>query len=1102
MQTIQDSSINVTLEFEVQQAALICITCDVLVSGSTLVFVASGQQLSAVVMVSIKTTQFERSFIQFRFKSASASGLVNIINSSIDTFIVSGCNISGYNYIRSDNNGFVSSQISQPITINISQLQVCVNQPRLLGLKSVSINQVGSETTLCTLCEGSNVIYGICADALLFSQDVGGMLQCVYPFEYTGTQCICVLGYLLNQTVCVNVVENLTDLSRRIDNNYLLNNNNITMLYNKLNLLDKNIVDSYTMISANLTANTNILEQNIISNHSQLNQIIFDNISTLDNRINGNITQLQQSISSNFTAFNYSLTQKIAINMSILENNISSNYSKAESNLAQNTTVLDARIFGNATSLGSYLVNNISTLNNSVLSSLAASSIYLEHQIVNNYTGSDANLQRNTSTLEQRLNGNFSALTNSIINNISALNTTAQNNLKQNSSQIEKYILGNFSKTDLNLLSNTSIIEQRIIGNYSNLGNQMLNSISTLNSQLMQNLKINSSNLEHNIIQNYNFADSKLLSNTSSLQKRVSDNITATNSTLTIINQLLFQLQQQIICTSQYGYSWINGICVLTGCLIYGQVVNNGVCVCANNYILQNDKCVFNTFEIFVSNLFVCTLPILQIQILDLQNITHIVSDMSQGYAFSSGQDITSAYIEVYDNILTNSCHLFQSQNIFNNLKIQIRTQVISGTASIITSVSTIKLYYVIIMSKPGTYLNTTDQLNIVSAYTTFVDIVCLTLNLNIYSTGNFSLVNYASKNISINTFRVLGKYQSTGTVAIIAIYTVFASVHIDYIFFEPEIINIGNCSSYMFSDMQNSTTLFNNILIKILNKSQSTSSVYSNSNLTYQFGGLITNILNSQIKIKQIIFQSQHLISTQYVSRFGIIIGFANQYLNSINIYNLCMDYNIIQSKFVNNMGLIGYSMSEITIYQCSIQLMVYGQQLMFIGLVGKSNSTLAHININNVESSVQIQSENYGSQVSGIIGFLFVLECQIYNTKFSNSIINVSSNTAGLIGQTYQKTLCSNISLIISDTIISNFICGGLSNSGFIGYAWQTNVIIQNSIIDCVELIKTTNSLIVGSNSGSSIITLINSGSKGVNIIHNIVQNNCIVFTSTDGC
>ncbi|CAL6005238.1 Conserved_hypothetical protein [Hexamita inflata] len=1107
-QTIQDSSINVTLEFEVQQAALICITCDVLVSGSTLVFVASGQQLSAVVMVSIKTTQFERSFIQFRFKSASASGLVNIINSSIDTFIVSGCNISGYNYIRSDNNGFVSSQISQPITINISQLQVCVNQPRLLGLKSVSINQVGSETTLCTLCEGSNVIYGICADALLFSQDVGGMLQCVYPFEYTGTQCICVLGYLLNQTVCVNVVENLTDLSRRIDNNYLLNNNSITDLQNIIYFIDQNDSDRQDFVNGQL------------------------------------------------------ITQKNNI-----QKYISSNYSKAESNLAQNTTVLDARIFGNATSLGSYLVNNISTLNNSVLSSLAASSIYLEHQIVNNYTGSDANLQRNTSTLEQRLNGNFSALTNSIINNISALNTTAQNNLKQNSSQIEKYILGNFSKTDLNLLSNTSIIEQRIIGNYSNLGNQMLNSISTLNVNINSNLIVNSSNLEKYIIDNYTIFEQKLLNNISELDQRLFRNVSFSNSQsssnfsnlndslhfaltknqsnleLNILNNFtqsnkdilrntsdldnmiyknvtslnnsiqqanisLIELSNQVNCTNKFGYKYISGSCVLSFCLIAQQSVVNGVCQCSNGFTEIRGSCVQVEQYVSITNDLVCS----QQPFVFIINVSEIPIPqvITSGYIFSSALMVQNAWILIPTDVLT--VPMFQSQVQYNNIRIQIESQSVDG-GSILSNSNTININRVVIQSRGGIISSKKTALNILQGYSSNTVINSLLVDLNIGGQSNISLIQSIQSVANINQYQILGKYVCTGTVAMISITSNSATMVIQNINIKPESYNIGNVSSFLFSYILSSTVNIYNIIILIQKQDGGpllANSIHSDSTYVYQFGGLATCITNTLFQINKSIFQCTQKITTQYISQSGFIVGLVLKNQNQVIISSLCLQYDIIDAVSTNMFGVIGYLQSNLSILKSSIKFSLsgYGTYIGAIGII--QNQLKTYILLNYFSTCVDINLDGAGSQaVGGFIGHYIATNCLIQNSNVINSQIITSKQSAGMIGRIFYTSLQTTDSLSVQNSQLNNILvqctinaAGGLTGAGYYAIVKISNTLICNLKVDSPENVG----FILAFDYGGTTFYFSQSKSKGSNYVRDELQDQqCAELnsqTSVNGC
>ncbi|CAL6072255.1 Hypothetical_protein [Hexamita inflata] len=85
-QFIKDSILNVTLQFQVFVGALVCIICDVQVYNASLVFIAFGQQVSAMVIEVQSTVQIELTFVQYRIQSQNSSGLVNVINQQLTIF--------------------------------------------------------------------------------------------------------------------------------------------------------------------------------------------------------------------------------------------------------------------------------------------------------------------------------------------------------------------------------------------------------------------------------------------------------------------------------------------------------------------------------------------------------------------------------------------------------------------------------------------------------------------------------------------------------------------------------------------------------------------------------------------------------------------------------------------------------------------------------------------------------------------------------------------------------------------------------------------------------------------------------------------------------
>ncbi|CAL5987830.1 Hypothetical_protein [Hexamita inflata] len=314
-QLITDSSINVSILFQVLSGALICILCDIDVQSCNLVFIASGQQISGMIIQPKESFTVQQSFIQFRISSTNSSGLANVINESSVIYIISQCKLTGSNIIQSGSNGYIASVVLVNISLNITQFDICVDSTSRFGKYSVPIFLIGTDSVQCDICDNQSVVYGLCSKILQYSEIVNGMYLCVYPFEYVDNMCVCVTGYMLNETKCINIVE-------------ILNNIGV-LIENTTNQLMNIIFDEHTTVHQNLSSINNymsILENNI-SNFSI-------NISALDNRILGNTTDLQNIIKAN---------------SSILEQYIQ-----------QNATVLDWRIFNNMSQLN-YNINSLNT---------------------------------------------------------------------------------------------------------------------------------------------------------------------------------------------------------------------------------------------------------------------------------------------------------------------------------------------------------------------------------------------------------------------------------------------------------------------------------------------------------------------------------------------------------------------------------------------------------------------------------------------------------------------------------------------------------------------------------------------------------------------
>ncbi|CAL6095683.1 protein_MON2 homolog [Hexamita inflata] len=439
MQVVTESIINVTIKFEVLSGALICITCDVHVTSSSLIFSGVGLKMSGVVLESLNNIILEFSFVQFRLSSANTSGIVNTVKQHLAGFSITDCKLSGSSLVVSSNNGYLCSNALVPVTLSIQVLLVCVDQMERTGAHSQAIASVELEQISCGICGSMLVVYGLCTDGLEHAMEVNGMYKCVHPFEFVDDKCVCAYGYLLNLTACVNIVITLTGVESTIQNSLLQSQNNYNLVAADITYLNQSLQSGMQNIVANLIQNSSNLESYIVGNHTQSMNGLSSSVSILDKRIFDNIT----------LTVNY-----LKQNSSNLELYIIDNASQIENHLLQNTSNLQTQISTNTANIVNMLVLNSSNI---------------EQYIKLNFTSAEQNLLQNTSTLDQRIYANVSSLSNL---------------LKTNASQLEQYIISNTSQTNGFIVSNVSTLNSLISNSYTTINSNLLSKIFIMNGTI------------------------------------------------------------------------------------------------------------------------------------------------------------------------------------------------------------------------------------------------------------------------------------------------------------------------------------------------------------------------------------------------------------------------------------------------------------------------------------------------------------------------------------------------------------------------------------------------------------------------------------------
>ncbi|CAL6034457.1 Conserved_hypothetical protein [Hexamita inflata] len=449
-----NSIINISIQFQVVKGALLCTICDVTVTSSTMIFVASGQQLSGLLIESKQFIQITFSFIQYKFVSTQSSGIVNIINSKVIIFSVIESKISGYNFYATNTTGYISGTVNFNMQVNFTNLEVCVMNTTKYGQvnQNVLIDQTGIESLQCVdICGSLILAYGLCVDQFNYSQIRNDVYQCLYPFEYSIDQCICADGYLLNDSKCLSIINELTNIQ-----------SSITQGNQQISDLQQNI---------------NQLEQIQIEMYKNTNQYIQENVSILDKQIADNMTIQNQKI----LAEDNKLLQKIVDNSSVMENRIISNASAIYQKIADNITILNNKfsqaIIGNFTALDKRIQDNVTAINQSILTGY---NILLQN-IIDNTTRVDQRIFQNVSNLNSLIVNTTAKLTQNIQDNT----TNLDKRIAENITNVYSTISSGNSKLLQNIVDNSTTLDSRIFNNVTSLNQTLIDSVTTIQSLIM-----------------------------------------------------------------------------------------------------------------------------------------------------------------------------------------------------------------------------------------------------------------------------------------------------------------------------------------------------------------------------------------------------------------------------------------------------------------------------------------------------------------------------------------------------------------------------------------------------------------------------------------
>ncbi|CAL6072688.1 Conserved_hypothetical protein [Hexamita inflata] len=522
-------------------------------------------------------------------------------------------------------------------------------------------------------------------------------------------------------------------------------------------------------------------------------------------------------------------------------------------------------------------------------------------------------------------------------------------------------------------------------------------------------------------------------------------------------------LNMSNVCSCPTYSSLIGNSCICSG--VIGISMISGSCQCSPGYTIVNGFCqqIIDIGDTGVT----CSQSSYAIMF-DIQTITHSVTNnanYSSGYVFKTSPVITNAFIDITNNVYTTTVQpLFQSQVSFTNIKVQIGTQTVNS-GSILTLATTIIITQLNIISKINTQItvNSLQQLQILQNSTTNTNINNLLINLSFtLSSGKIALINISSGIMYIAGYQVLGTYQSTQYVALIAFIISQSALKIQIynVTFQPSCYNVGSYSSYFFIQAGSSNITFNNISVILgsVSQFQTLTSISTTNTSQYQFGGLISNMdYSTNVTLTNLLFNCYQNVNTDYIFQSGFIFGTVDAYVSAnlnITIQNMCIQQNFSsRSIYVLETGLIASLGGDMFIKQSSIIFTVQSNYDLMkgfgnFGMVASfGGSTTSMIDLL-IIMKLQVNTVKHGN--IGFFGMNSVSSSEIKNSLFRNFNLSTSSDVGIICAMQFQL----GYNIIINTTVQSCNISAGDAVGGFIGASWTCFHTIQNSTVQNINI------------------------------------------------
>ncbi|CAL5970339.1 Conserved_hypothetical protein [Hexamita inflata] len=464
----------------------------------------------------------------------------------------------------------------------------------------------------------------------------------------------------------------------------------------------------------------------------------------------------------------------------------------------------------------------------------------------------------------------------------------------------------------------------------------------------------------------------------------------------------------------------------------------------------------------------------------DIQAVTNVVSksDFSSGFVFPTAQVVTNAFLNIEDNVYSSTIQpLFQSQNDFSQVKIQIGTQVV-GSGSLLTPSTTLTLTNVNILSKMGSTItvNASYKMYLLQfkSIKTVVNNLCLNLDTSSASQGAIELIDSISGVFKVTNYQILGNYITLGQIALGAVFINSSTVDFTNITVTPRSYNPGNLSSFLFINVNNSIVQFSliNIVLGNVTNPQVMNFLSTTPTLQFQFGGLIMNSNNSNVQLSDLVYDAKQVYGIYYVQTSGLLFGKIMLATSQLSIQRICFSQVIKSFSTFAQFGIIGILEGNTSVSESNILLNILSVDIMSnFGTVALASSACIYLNAQNLQISLMIIKNN-GVNISPFLASYQGINCTIQNSSVENSSLNIEmysgafvgytnslvilkfcsvnstnvqskNNAGGLIGCSLNQTI-AQFCLVTNSNIMSGKHAGGIIGLG------QRNVSIQNSSVE----------------------------------------------------